>query len=255
MTLSLSPTMFDDWFNRVFSLGLVLALASGLTLAKTLTMAMELRGELSSGWSMLSPTTNSASVPTELTFLDDEDFVPWPSVLPEPAAGPEQGQALPFSDEGEDQVMFDASNLTEGENLALQQLVARRQALDEREQMLDMRAEVNGRAEARLDQQIGRLSELKVKLETLLKGLDESEERKLARLVKIYETMKPKAAAEIFNRLEVPVLLHVIERMKEAKSAAVLGKMDPAIAKRVTSELAKKKELPSLASSAPGGDA
>jgi flagellar motility protein MotE (MotC chaperone) len=109
-----------------------------------------------------------------------------------------------------------------------------------------MRAELNGQAEARLDEQIGRLAELKVQLEALLKGLDDTEERKLARLVKIYETMKPKAAAEIFNRLETPVLLHVIERMKETKSAAVLGKMDPAIAKRITSELAKKKERPTL---------
>ena len=58
--------------------------------------------------------------------------------------------------------------------------------------------------------------------------------------------MKPKAAAEIFNRLEIPVLLHVVERMKEAKSAVVLGKMNPAIAKRVTSELAKRKERPTL---------
>jgi flagellar motility protein MotE (MotC chaperone) len=245
MTLSLPATLLSDWFDRAFSPGLLLALAFGLTLAKALTVAVDLHGELS--WpSLLSPWANSASSPSGPALLDDDDFVPWPLALPEPAAGPEEGDSLPFGDDMAGKAKFDPATLTEGENLALQQLAARRRALDEREERLEMRAELNGQAEARLDEQIGRLAELKVQLEALLKGLDDTEERKLARLVKIYETMKPKAAAEIFNRLETPVLLHVIERMKETKSAAVLGKMDPAIAKRITSELAKKKERPTL---------
>ncbi|MEM9441723.1 MAG: hypothetical protein AAGA73_14855, partial [Pseudomonadota bacterium] len=94
--------------------------------------------------------------------------------------------------------------------------------------------------------QIQRLAALKAELEALMAGLDEEEELKLLRLVKIYETMKPKAAAEIFNRLDMPVLLNVVERMKEAKSAVVLGKMNPAIAQRVTTELAKRKKRPEV---------
>ena len=107
-----------------------------------------------------------------------------------------------------------------------------------------MRAELNGRTEQRLDEQIDRLSALKERIEALITDLDDAEEQKMVRLVKIYETMKPKAAAEIFNRLDISVLLHVVERMKEAKSAVVLGKMDPAVAKRVTTELARRKERP-----------
>lgn len=243
--------MFDDWLHRAFSLGLILTIATGLTLAKAITIAVELvNREPAAGSFVISDSSDPAPPLLEPTVLDEENFVPWPQDLPEPAAGPESEGASVAGSDGQQQSSFDPTNLTEGEFLALQQLVARRDALDKREELLDIRAALNGQAETRIDRQIEKLAELKTQLEALMKGLDEGEERKIARLVKIYETMKPKAAAEIFNRLDIPILLHVIERMKEAKSAAVLGKMDPAIAKRVTTELARKKERPSLAGSA-----
>jgi len=247
--------MFDDWLHRFFSLGLVLVMATGLTLAKAVTIAIELIDDRTPLLSTdVSQNQDPASPVLDPTALNEEDFIPWPSNLPEPAAGPENDDTSVTDSDIQSPPPFDPSKLTEGEFLALQQLMARRQTLDKREEMLDIRAALNGQAEARIDKQIEQLTELKTQLETLTKGLDETEERKIARLVKIYETMKPKAAAEIFNRLEIPILLHVVERMKEAKSAAVLGKMDPAIAKRVTTELARKKERPTLAGSGAGND-
>lgn len=229
-------TSIDEWLNRFFSLSFILTAATALFLSKAILMMNSYDGEVT------QPINEPEPLPTipDIALVDQSKFVPWPSVLPEPAAGPEEGQ--PVSD-GE---LLDPSTLTEGEILALKQLMARRQALDEREKLLDMRAELNGRAETKLDEQIEKLAGLKEQLEMLMKGLDEDEELRIARLVKIYETMKPKAAAEIFNRLEIKILIHVIDRMKEAKSAAVLAKMDPAIAKRITTELAKKKERPVL---------
>ena len=248
MTPLHSILAIDQWLGRVVSLGWLLAAGLVLTLAKTVTVALSLQGGATMGW-LDEPERRSDPL-----ALDEEKFVPWPTLLPEPAAGPEEADTALRGGDGEMALNFDASDLTEGESLALQQLAARRRELDERERMLDMRAELNGQAELRLDQQIGRLTDLKNQLEAMLKGLDEGEELRIARLVKIYETMKPKAAAEIFNRLEVPILLHVIERMKEGKSAVVLGKMDPVIAKRITTELARKKERPTLLGpSAEGG--
>ncbi|MGH1482568.1 MAG: MotE family protein [Geminicoccales bacterium] len=253
MTLAAPIAVLSDWFDRIFSFGLVLVVASGLTLAKVLIMVGEWNKELPANWPFSSENAEVISPPSsELPSLDEDQFVPWPSILPEPAAGPE---TAPGSAPGDVSPSIDLSNLTEGEKLALQQLMVRRGKLDEREKTLNMRAELNGRVEAKIDQQIAQLTELKARLEELVKGLDETEELKLARLVKIYETMKPKAAAAIFDRLEMPVLIHVIERMKEAKSAAVLEKMNPAIAKRVTTELARKKERPSLEGSTVGNEA
>ena len=242
MTLVFPTVAIDDWLNRLFSFGLVLSLGALLTFSKAALVINDLVNRKPEPSAALSGYAEDGDEPLELPGFDEDAFVPWPSTLPEPAAGPEDG--APPDSGGQGQPAFDPTQLTEGEFLALQQLAARRKALDEREQLLDMRAELNSQVEARLDEQITRLAELKAELEALVKGLDEAEEIKLARLVKIYETMKAKAAAEIFNRLEMSVLLHVIERMKEAKSAAVLGKMDPTVAKRVTAELAKKKKRP-----------
>lgn len=44
--------------------------------------------------------------------------------------------------------------------------------------------------------------------------------------MKIYKTMKPKPATEIFNRLEMPILIGVVERMRAPKAADVLTRMD-----------------------------
>ena len=51
--------------------------------------------------------------------------------------------------------------------------------------------------------------------------------------------MKPKDAATIFNDLQMPVLLQVLDRMKEAKTAAVMAAMSPDKARDVTAELAQ----------------
>lgn len=245
--------------------GGALILAACLTLFKMALVALDVNDSGITAWPDRHEPEISAQAPPQPVALDDSQFVPWPTLLPEPAAGPadqDDGPATPFGDPmpfgdatslGDTALTFDPSTLTAGQIQALQQLAARRQELDEREQLLDMRAELNGRTEERLDQQIGRLAALKERIEALVTDLDEAEELKLARLVKIYETMKPKAAAEIFNRLDIPVLLHVVERMKEAKSAVVLGKMDPAIAKRVTTELARKKERPDIGGQNLGG--
>ena len=56
--------------------------------------------------------------------------------------------------------------------------------------------------------------------------------------------MKPKDAARIFEELDMEVLLEVIERMKERKTAPILAQMNPQRAKTVTLELAQRRELP-----------
>ena len=51
--------------------------------------------------------------------------------------------------------------------------------------------------------------------------------------------MKPRDAATIFNDLDMPVLLQVVDRMKEAKAAPVLAAMQPDRARLVTAQLAQ----------------
>ncbi len=190
-----------------------------------------------------------------------EAAMPWSDTLPEPAAGPEDTAppsaadpapgttvgttVTPASSRGM-ALRLDPTTLTRSEVDALHELVARRTELEERERQLDLRAALLETAELKLDQQLERLAQLHTEIQALIDQHKLSEEAKLASLVKIYETMKPKAAAEIFDQLEMPVLLKVVERMRETKAAAVLARMNPDKAKRVTSELAKRTKLPPL---------
>ncbi len=172
---------------------------------------------------------------------------PAPEPPPEPAGAastaPEAPPATPAQD-------FDPSRLTASEIAVLQQLAARRTALDQRARELDRRQALLETAAAALEGQIARLSELRSQIAGAIEQHDAAEEAKLGSLVKIYETMKAKAAAEIFDRLEMPVLLRVVERMREAKSADVLARMDPVKARLVTIELAKRTKLLGTAAAA-----
>jgi flagellar motility protein MotE (MotC chaperone) len=126
----------------------------------------------------------------------------------------------------------------------LQKLAARREQLDARAAELDVRENLLQAAEKRLEEKIGKLKELESRIQALLRQHDEEAEKKLASLVKIYETMKPKDAAAIFEQLDLDILLDVVERMREQKMAPILAEMNPARAKEVTVELALRRKLP-----------
>ena len=139
--------------------------------------------------------------------------------------------------------LTDPMSFTQNEVDLLQKLAERRQDLDARSRELDMREGLLRAAEARIDKKIEELKSVQASIQTLLQQHDEQEDAKMKSLVKIYENMKPKDAARIFERLDMPVLLDVMARMKEQKVAAIMAEMDPGRAKSVTSELARRQEI------------
>lgn len=128
----------------------------------------------------------------------------------------------------------------------LQRLQERREQLDSRGRELDQREAMLTAAEARFDQKITELQNLKKEIQGLLTQANAEQQAQLDSLVKIYETMKPADAAKIFNNLENDVLLNVISRMKEAKVAPVFAAMDEKRAQEVTILLAARKRLPTV---------
>jgi flagellar motility protein MotE (MotC chaperone) len=56
----------------------------------------------------------------------------------------------------------------------------------------------------------------------------------------MYETMKPKDAAKIFDRLDLKVLIEVASQIKPQQMAAILAQMSPETAERLTVELASR---------------
>lgn len=179
----------------------------------------------------------------------------------ENAAGAGQGQpdavqsedkeeAKEGSDEGEGEtsrlITDDPTLLTPAEIEILQQLAVRRDNLDARESEMRTREGLLNAAEERIDKKIGELQNLRQTIDSLIKKFDAQQDAKLKSLVKIYENMKPKDAANIFQDLEMDTLLEVAERMKERKLAAIMAKMGAERAREVTVELRRLRELPKV---------
>lgn len=133
----------------------------------------------------------------------------------------------------------------------LQALAERREQLDAREDSIKQKEAVFAATEMRLDEKIKELEALKADIQKtrdtikeMVGMLDKKEEEKLTSMVKVFESMKPKEAASIFNNMDLPVLLPVIGRMKEAKTAPILAQMNPKKATEVASILASPTRIP-----------
>jgi len=59
--------------------------------------------------------------------------------------------------------------------------------------------------------------------------------------------MKPADAAQILGQLDLPIVLQMLSRMKEAKTAPILAAMDPTKAEAITTAMAKRQNPPSVA--------
>lgn len=132
------------------------------------------------------------------------------------------------------------------ETRILEKLSQRREALAERSGEIDMRETLLRATESRIEEKIASLKKIETQIQGLLKKHSKMEQAQLDNLVKTYSAMKAKEAARIFNGLEMPVLLSIIERMKPKIMAKVLAKMTPGTAKEITMELATNKKLPPL---------
>jgi flagellar motility protein MotE (MotC chaperone) len=186
------------------------------------------------------PETSSPGAAGEPAALQT-DAGAEPAAAP-PADGVDAGVPIP-----ENQITnlpADIFQMTDEEIVLLQSLSQRREELEQRAREIDEREVLLKAAEQRIDQRIGELEHLQGAIEALLVKHDEQSEAQLQSLVKIYESMKPKDAARIFEELDMEVLLEVVERMKERKTAPILAQMNPERAKTVTLELAQRRELP-----------
>lgn len=126
----------------------------------------------------------------------------------------------------------------------LQSLARRREEIEKREQKLDAQEALLKAAEQEVDRKIAELNKLRSELEALLGKQQTMEDERILSLVKIYENMKPKEAAAIFNTLDMDVLLAVIGKMSERRSSPIIANMQTDRARLVTIRLAEQRKLP-----------
>jgi flagellar motility protein MotE (MotC chaperone) len=125
------------------------------------------------------------------------------------------------------------------ERALLEQLRARRTELEVREQAVAAQEVVLQATERRLARRVEELTVMQRRIESLDQTRNEQEEAGWRGLVRTYEAMRPRDAATIFNDLEMPVLVEILDRMSERKAAPVIGAMRPERARMVTAELVR----------------
>lgn len=138
----------------------------------------------------------------------------------------------------------DPALLTPAEVALLQDLSRRRDRLDERDRSLRERENILAAIEERITVKMESLKRVQADIQALLGTYDVREREKIKSLVKMYEGMKPKDAARIFEKLDLPILLQVIEQMRANKSAAIMAAVDAELARTVTVKLAERAQLP-----------
>ncbi|HYD86944.1 MAG TPA: hypothetical protein VEA80_05690 [Vitreimonas sp.] len=144
--------------------------------------------------------------------------------------------------------LAEMAGLSASEVQVLQALQARRQALEARGEVYETQDELMLAAEHRLNERLAELRQLETHVNDLLGQLDEAQEQRLASLVDVYQRMRAKDAAAVFDGLEDDVLVQVASRMRQANLAEVMGRMSPERARALTEMLADRARPPS------GGD-
>jgi flagellar motility protein MotE (MotC chaperone) len=158
---------------------------------------------------------------------------PAPSVEPPPPADPAKSvspppAAIPHAD----------ADARVGASATAAEITLHRSQIEAREQRLSQREAAVAAAEKRLADRVAELLAIQSHLQALVNDYKEHDDAKWAGLVKLYEGMRPRDAAAIFNGLDKPVLLEILGRMKPAKAGPVIALMQPENARQVTADLA-----------------
>src|ERR1700676_1362181 len=137
------------------------------------------------------------------------------------------------------------------ERAILERLQARRQELEARAREIDIRESLLKAAEKRIEGRVEELKAVESRISTASEQKSEADAARFKGIVTMYEAMKPKDAAKVFDRLEMPVLIEIASQIAPRKMSEVLGQMSPEAAERLTVELARRAGSEKSASVAP----
>ena len=130
--------------------------------------------------------------------------------------------------------------MTAGERAVLESLVQRRQELEARSREIEVRENLLKASEQRIEARLIELQEAEAKLNGSVKKRDEAEVTKFKNLVSMYENMKPKEAAKVFDRLDLRILVEVVNMMNPRRMSDILALMSTEAAERLTIEIANR---------------
>jgi flagellar motility protein MotE (MotC chaperone) len=126
------------------------------------------------------------------------------------------------------------------ERAILERLQARRQELEARAREIDIRESLLKAAEKRIESKVEEMKAVEARISAASGQNKEADSTRLKNIVTMYEGMKPKDAAKVFDRLEMSVLLDIATQIAPRKMSDILGLMLPEAAERLTVEMARR---------------
>jgi flagellar motility protein MotE (MotC chaperone) len=126
------------------------------------------------------------------------------------------------------------------ERAILERLQSRRQELEARAREIDIRESLLKAAEKRIDSRVEELKGVESRISTATGQKSETDAARFKGIITMYEGMKPKDAAKVFDRLEMSVLFEIASQIAPRKMSDILGLMAPEAAERLTIEMARR---------------
>jgi flagellar motility protein MotE (MotC chaperone) len=177
-----------------------------------------------------------------------------------PAAAPPKGKAKvveePPADaqKGWKPIPLEGNRAQSPAELAvLERLAQRRSEIEARAKELEMRESLLKAAEKRLEGRVSELKDLEARISNSAQQREEGDLARFKNVVTMYEAMKPKEAAKIFDRLDLKILVDVAKEINPRRMSDILAQMSPDAAQQLTVELAarnapkeKPTELPKI---------
>ena len=130
--------------------------------------------------------------------------------------------------------------MSPSERAILERLQSRRQELEARAREIDIRESLLKAAEKRIELRVEELKAVESRISTATEQKSEADAARFKGIITMYEGMKPKDAAKVFDRLEMPVLIQIASQIAPRKMSDILGLMQTEAAERLTVEMARR---------------
>ena len=103
-----------------------------------------------------------------------------------------------------------------------------------------MRESLIKAAEKRLEGKVSELKQIQSRINVAANKKEETEAARFKGLVAMYENMRAKDAARIFDRLDLKILVEVASHINPRRMADILANMSPEAAEKLTVEFASR---------------
>ncbi len=114
--------------------------------------------------------------------------------------------------------------------------------MEQRERELDRRAKELAALEQLVDQKMATLEKLRLEFEQQVKAEEARQNKRIKHLVALYSNMKPKAAAEVMEQMDLDLAVEIFRQMRGREAGKILAYVTPEKASKISRMLSEKVE-------------